>query len=174
MLILLSVDLVRDLIKATGCKYYTTPMGRTAIDEDPENGFGGVYVGGVSDPKVKEAVEKTDLAIMIGSLKSDVCLSSTFALPTLADASLLQFNTGEFSYEFQEEQTIELFVTRAPAPLLTATELTSCLISQPLGSHAGPVRPLRRRFFPHPSSRPRQVAHSQGKPQGSAQRTRPD
>ncbi|GAA5861427.1 hypothetical protein JCM8547_006125 [Rhodosporidiobolus lusitaniae] len=81
--------LVRDLIKATGVKFYTTPMGRTAIDEDPSNGFGGVYVGAVSDPKIKEVVEATDLAVMIGSLKSD-------------------FNTGEFSYEFADEQTIEL------------------------------------------------------------------
>ncbi|BGP14737.1 hypothetical protein JCM10213v2_002688 [Rhodosporidiobolus nylandii] len=81
--------LVRDLVKATGVKFYTTPMGRSAIDEDPENGFGGVYVGEVTDPKVKEVVEKTDLAIMVGSLKSD-------------------FNTGEFSYSFDTEQTVEL------------------------------------------------------------------
>ncbi|GAA6014248.1 hypothetical protein JCM10207_006146 [Rhodosporidiobolus poonsookiae] len=84
--------LVRDLIKATGVKFYTTPMGRTAIDEDPANGFGGVYVGEVSDPKVKEVVEATDLAILVGSLKSD-------------------FNTGEFSQAFMTEQTIELHST---------------------------------------------------------------
>ncbi|KAK4331767.1 Pyruvate decarboxylase isozyme 1, partial [Rhodotorula toruloides] len=81
--------LVRDLVHATGVKFYTTPMGRTAIDEDPSNGFGGVYVGEVTDPKVKEVVEKTDLAVMVGSLKSD-------------------FNTGEFSYSFPTEQTVEL------------------------------------------------------------------
>lgn len=40
-------------------------MGRMSIDEDPENGFGGVYVGEVTDPKVKETVEKTDLALMV-------------------------------------------------------------------------------------------------------------
>lgn len=57
--------LVQDLIKATGVKFYTTPMGRSAIDEDPANGFGGVYVGAVTDPKVKAIVEKTDLAFMV-------------------------------------------------------------------------------------------------------------
>jgi pyruvate decarboxylase len=57
--------LVRDLIKATGVRFYTTPMGRSAIDEDPNDGFGGVYVGGVTDPHVKELVEKTDLAFMV-------------------------------------------------------------------------------------------------------------
>ncbi|GAA5934900.1 hypothetical protein JCM3775_001672 [Rhodotorula graminis] len=81
--------LARDLVQATKVKFYTTPMGRTAIDEDPENGFGGVYVGEISDPEVKEVVEKSDLVIMVGSLKSD-------------------FNTGEFSYPFSQEQVIEL------------------------------------------------------------------
>ncbi|GAA5828344.1 hypothetical protein JCM11251_006207 [Rhodosporidiobolus azoricus] len=81
--------LTRDLIKATGVKFYTTPMGRTAIDEDPKNGFGGVYVGEVSDPKVKEAAEAADLVLMVGSLPSD-------------------FNTGEFSAFSSQEQKIEL------------------------------------------------------------------
>ncbi|GAA5969748.1 hypothetical protein JCM11641_008028 [Rhodosporidiobolus odoratus] len=81
--------LARDLIKATGVRFYTTPMGRTAIDELPENGFGGVYVGEVTAPEVKEGVEKSDLAIMVGSLKSD-------------------FNTGEFSYKFEDVNVIEL------------------------------------------------------------------
>ncbi|GAA6058075.1 hypothetical protein JCM3770_002249 [Rhodotorula araucariae] len=81
--------LVRDLVQATKVKFYTTPMGRTAIDEDPENGFGGVYIGELTDSKVKEVVEKADLVVMVGSLKSD-------------------FNTGEFSYPFDQEQIIEL------------------------------------------------------------------
>ncbi|TNY24555.1 thiamine diphosphate-binding protein [Rhodotorula diobovata] len=81
--------LVRDLVHATKVKFYTTPMGRTAIDEDPANGFGGVYVGEISDAAVKEVVEKSDLVVMVGSLKSD-------------------FNTGEFSYPFPQETVIEL------------------------------------------------------------------
>lgn len=90
--------LARDLVQATGCRFYTSesnippsharsrmscsgrrsrisltlfslsisaPMGRNAIDEDPENGFGGVYVGEVTEESVKEAAEKTDLVIMV-------------------------------------------------------------------------------------------------------------
>ncbi|GAA5869231.1 hypothetical protein JCM16303_000400 [Sporobolomyces ruberrimus] len=81
--------LARDLVQATGVKFFTTPMGRNAIDEDPNNGFGGVYVGEITDEKVKDVVESTDLCLMVGALKSD-------------------FNTGEFSYKFPTEQTIEL------------------------------------------------------------------
>ncbi|GAA6000098.1 alpha-keto acid decarboxylase family protein [Rhodotorula paludigena] len=81
--------LVRDLVHATKVKFYTTPLGRAALDEVQENGYGGVYVGEITDPKVKEVVEKSDLVMMVGSLKSD-------------------FNTGEFSYPFEQEQVIEL------------------------------------------------------------------
>ncbi|GAA5898576.1 alpha-keto acid decarboxylase family protein [Sporobolomyces salmoneus] len=81
--------LVRDLVQQTGTPFFTTPMGRNAIDEDPANGFGGVYVGEITDEKVKAAVESTDLCLQVGGLKSD-------------------FNTGEFSYKFPTEQTIEL------------------------------------------------------------------
>lgn len=64
-------------------------MGKGVLHEDPEKGFGGVYVGAISDPDVKEAVESSDLTILVGSLKAD-------------------FNTGEFSYGFPQEQIIEL------------------------------------------------------------------
>jgi TPP-dependent 2-oxoacid decarboxylase len=57
--------------------------------EDSSLGFGGVYVGSITDPNVKEAVEACDLTVLVGSLKSD-------------------FNTGEFSYKIKSEQTIEL------------------------------------------------------------------
>ncbi|GAA5822122.1 hypothetical protein JCM10212_005920 [Sporobolomyces blumeae] len=81
--------LVRELVAATGVKFFTTPMGRNAIDEDSANGFGGVYVGDVTDDAVKAQVEQTDLCIQVGGLKSD-------------------FNTGEFSYPFKTEETVEL------------------------------------------------------------------
>lgn len=47
-------------------------MGRTAIDEDPANGFGGVYVGEISDAAVKEVVEKSDLVVMVRILLLDL------------------------------------------------------------------------------------------------------
>ncbi|GAA6020346.1 hypothetical protein JCM11491_000321 [Sporobolomyces phaffii] len=81
--------LARDLVQATGVQFFTTPMGRNAIDEDPAAGFGGVYVGEITEEKVKAVVESTDLCLMVGALKSD-------------------FNTGEFSYKFPTQQTIEL------------------------------------------------------------------
>ncbi|GAA5976402.1 hypothetical protein JCM5350_001679 [Sporobolomyces pararoseus] len=81
--------LARDLVQATGVKFFTTPMGRNAIDEDPSQGFGGVYVGAITEENVKATVEATDLCLMIGALKSD-------------------FNAGGFSYTFPTEQTIEL------------------------------------------------------------------
>jgi len=42
-------------------------MGRNAIDEDPAAGFGGVYVGEITEEKVKSAVEATDLCLMVCS-----------------------------------------------------------------------------------------------------------
>lgn len=64
-------------------------MGKGALDEDPAFGFGGVYVGDITEPSVKAAVEAADLVLLVGSLKSD-------------------FNTGEFSYKMKTEEMIEL------------------------------------------------------------------
>ncbi|KAM0754818.1 pyruvate decarboxylase [Meredithblackwellia eburnea MCA 4105] len=83
------VHLVRDLVEATSIKYFSTPMGKGALDEDPARGFGGVYIGDITDDEVKTAVESADLTILVGSLKSD-------------------FNTGEFSYKMKQEEMIEL------------------------------------------------------------------
>ncbi|KAK4058260.1 hypothetical protein OIO90_000417 [Microbotryomycetes sp. JL221] len=81
--------LVRDFINHSGIPYFSTPMGKGTLDEDSSKGFGGVYVGDVSDPQVKKAVESTDLMISIGTLASD-------------------FNSGEFSWEISKENLIEL------------------------------------------------------------------
>ncbi|BGP38108.1 hypothetical protein JCM10449v2_002035 [Rhodotorula kratochvilovae] len=64
--------LVEELVKATGVRWYTSPMGRTVMDEDSSNGFGGVYIAQLSDDKIRDAVEKTDLAIMVGAIRSDL------------------------------------------------------------------------------------------------------
>ncbi|KAI5481627.1 pyruvate decarboxylase [Pseudohyphozyma bogoriensis] len=81
--------LVKELVDQTKVKYFTTPMGKGSLPEEASNGFGGVYVGEISDPDVKKAVEAADLTILVGSLKSD-------------------FNTGEFSYKMPKEEMIEL------------------------------------------------------------------
>lgn len=68
-------------------------MGKSVLYEDPSKGFGGIYVGDVSDPEVKEAVEATDLMIVVGGLRSD-------------------FNSGEFSYKVAQTNLIELHSAR--------------------------------------------------------------
>jgi len=67
---------------------FVTPMSKSAIDETNSR-FGGVYVGSVSRPDVKEAVESSDLILSVGALKSD-------------------FNSGGFSYHLSTKHTIEL------------------------------------------------------------------
>lgn len=53
-------------------------MSKGVLDESQE-AFGGVYVGANSLPAVRELVEKSDLVIAVGALKSD-------------------FNSGSFSW----------------------------------------------------------------------------
>ncbi|KAF3224095.1 Pyruvate decarboxylase 1 [Orbilia oligospora] len=82
------VDEVHDLIDKSQLPAFATPMSKGAIDETNPR-FGGVYVGSVSRPDVKEAVECADLIISIGALKSD-------------------FNSGGFTYRTSTRNTIEL------------------------------------------------------------------
>lgn len=81
--------LVQDLVTATGANYFSTPLGKGALPEDPAKGFGGVYIGDLTDKDVKDAFESADLVINVGSLPSD-------------------FNTGEFTAQRPKEITIEL------------------------------------------------------------------
>ncbi|KAG9315659.1 thiamine diphosphate-binding protein [Chiua virens] len=81
-------DEVKELVTATRFPVYSTPMGKTAINEDYER-YGGVYMGSISDPAVKESVEKANLILSIGALKSD-------------------FNTGMFTYRIPTTHTVEL------------------------------------------------------------------
>lgn len=78
----------RELIEKTGMTYFTSPMGKTAIDEQHPQ-FRGIYVGDITVPPVKEAVESADFTLYIGALKSD-------------------FNTGSFSYHIPAEDSVEL------------------------------------------------------------------
>lgn len=45
-------------------------MGKTSIEEDHAQ-FGGIYIGSITMPPVKEAFESSDFILSIGSLKSD-------------------------------------------------------------------------------------------------------
>jgi len=77
-----------DLIERTGFPVYSTPMGKTAVPEDSER-YGGIYVGSISHPEIKEKVESAKLIISIGALKSD-------------------FNTGNFTYRTSRSTTVEV------------------------------------------------------------------
>lgn len=78
---------VAQLVNATNFPVFTTPMGKSAVNEDHPR-FGGVYVGSLSEPAVKEAVESSDLVLSVGALLSD-------------------FNTGSFSYSYKTKNIVE-------------------------------------------------------------------
>ncbi|KAK7680145.1 hypothetical protein QCA50_016872 [Cerrena zonata] len=62
----------RRLIDTTNFKFAVTPLakGSTNIDESHER-FTGIYVGSLSYPEVKSAVESSDLVLSLGALLSD-------------------------------------------------------------------------------------------------------
>ena len=78
---------VKALIDATQFPSFVTPLGKGSIDEKHPR-FGGVYVGTLSSPEVKEAVESADLILSVGALLSD-------------------FNTGSFSYSYKTKNIVE-------------------------------------------------------------------
>jgi pyruvate decarboxylase len=64
------VDEVHELLGKLQIPGFVTPMGKGVINEtDPQ--YGGVYIGRVSLPEVKKAVEGSDCILSIGSLLSD-------------------------------------------------------------------------------------------------------
>lgn len=75
------------LIDITQFPAFVTPMGKGTINESHPR-FGGVYVGTLSSPAVKEAVESADLILSVGALLSD-------------------FNTGSFSYSYKTKNIVE-------------------------------------------------------------------
>lgn len=81
------IEETRELCRLTKFPVYTTPMGKSVINEDYER-YGGVYVGSLSSPEIFKAVEESDLIISIGALLSD-------------------FNTGSFTYHYKTNNIIE-------------------------------------------------------------------
>ncbi|CAE6412945.1 unnamed protein product [Rhizoctonia solani] len=114
---------VSKLVATTGVKFFTTPMAKGVLDESHEM-FGGVYVGANSLPAVKELVEKSDLVIAVGALKSD-------------------FNSGSFSWAVDVRHTIELHSTHtqvgyAHYPAVTFRALLPALnarLGESIGKH---------------------------------------
>ncbi|KAH7884985.1 thiamine diphosphate-binding protein [Phlebopus sp. FC_14] len=79
---------VNDLLTKTNFPVYSAPMGKTAVSEE-HNRYGGIYIGSISNPAIKDKVEKAKLILSIGALKSD-------------------FNTGMFTYSIPAVRTVEL------------------------------------------------------------------
>ncbi|KAF8895454.1 thiamine diphosphate-binding protein [Infundibulicybe gibba] len=79
---------LEQLLQKTGFPVYAAPMGKTSVDENYPR-YGGIYVGSISNPDIKEKVESASLILSVGSLRSD-------------------FNTGNFSYNIPTSRTIEL------------------------------------------------------------------
>ena len=116
---------VRALVDATQFRAFATPLGKGTINEGHPR-FGGVYVGTLSQPGVKEAVESADLVISVGAVLSD-------------------FNTGSFSYAYQTRNVVELHSTyvRIRTALFTDVHMKSVLrkVIQQVASHLPDVPP---------------------------------
>ena len=114
---------VKQLVETTQFPVYVTPMGKGMIDEGGIGGedladasafknlasnlssgtsvasrYGGVYIGSLSKPEVKEGIENSDLIFSCGALLSD-------------------FNTGSFSYSIGTKNVIEFHSDHAKIKL---------------------------------------------------------
>jgi pyruvate decarboxylase len=78
---------MHELINKTNLPIFVTPMGKGSVDETNPR-YGGVYIGALSTPAVKIAVETSDLVLHIGGHKTDL-------------------NTGSFSFAFSASKTVE-------------------------------------------------------------------
>ncbi|KAG7191609.1 Pyruvate decarboxylase 1 [Scheffersomyces spartinae] len=106
---------VKELVNITNYPVFTTPMGKSGVNEDHPR-FGGVYVGTLSHPEVKESVESSDLILSIGALLSD-------------------FNTGSFSYSYKTKNVVEFHsdytkIKQANFPGVQMKECLQMLISK--------------------------------------------
>lgn len=82
------VSETHELVDKSGLPVFASPMGKTAVDEQHPQ-YGGIYVGDMTPPKVRDRVQQADCVLSIGALLSD-------------------FNTGSFSYRLPKHATIEL------------------------------------------------------------------
>jgi len=100
---------VANLIDKTQFPVFTTPMGKSGVNESHPR-FGGVYVGSLSHPNVKAAVESADLILSIGALLSD-------------------FNTGSFSYHYNTKNVVEFHsdYTKIRQATFPGVQMKECL-----------------------------------------------
>ncbi|KAL1743970.1 thiamine diphosphate-binding protein [Schizophyllum fasciatum] len=79
---------LKELIEKTHLPVYSTPMGKTVIPENYDR-YGGIYIGSISRPEIREKLEAASLVLSVGGLRSD-------------------YNSGNFTYNFPISRTIEL------------------------------------------------------------------
>lgn len=80
-------DETRQLMDVTQFPTFTTPMGKGVVDEQHPR-YGGVYVGSLSKPEIKDVIESSDLILSVGAILSD-------------------FNTGSFTYSYKTSNVVE-------------------------------------------------------------------
>lgn len=59
-----------ELVDKSGLPVFSSPMGKTAITEEHKQ-YGGIYMGDVTEPTVRDRVLKADCIISVGALLSD-------------------------------------------------------------------------------------------------------
>lgn len=131
---------VARLVNSTNFPVFVTPMGKSAVNESHPR-FGGVYVGSLSEPDVKEAVESADLVLSIGALLSD-------------------FNTGSFSYSYKTRNIVEFHsdytkIRQATFPGVQMKEALNELLAQ-VSAHVAHYKPTpvpQRKVIQSPGSK---------------------
>lgn len=77
-----------EFVKKSKFPTYVSPMGKGLISEDLEN-YRGCYAGNITIEGISDELERADLILELGSIKSD-------------------FNTGGFTYKIDQGKTIAL------------------------------------------------------------------
>ncbi|ODV78223.1 pyruvate decarboxylase [Suhomyces tanzawaensis NRRL Y-17324] len=126
---------VERLVDLTQFPVFTTPMGKSGFNEAHPR-FAGVYVGTLSQPEVRLAVEAADLILSVGALLSD-------------------FNTGSFSYSYKTKNLVEFHsdytkIRQATFPGVQMKETLASLLAQ-IETAGGAVNPG---YIPPPIVRP--------------------
>ncbi|KAG6901008.1 hypothetical protein C0995_002540 [Termitomyces sp. Mi166 len=137
---------LNEFLKKTKFPVYSTPMGKTAVDENFER-YGGIYLGSISRPEIKEKVESAKLVLSVGGLRSD-------------------FNTGNFSYNIPVKRTIELHsdntkVQYATFPGIGMKELIPKLTERLEPYHVAASKLVVPRFLaPVPTEKLEKITHN--------------
>ncbi|KAG6830708.1 hypothetical protein H0H92_015184 [Tricholoma furcatifolium] len=139
-------DELNEFIRKTKFPVYSAPMGKAAVDETYER-YGGIYLGSISRPEIKEKVESAKLVLSVGALRSD-------------------FNTGNFSYNIPVKRTIELHsdntkIQYAAFPGIGMKELIPKLMDRLKSYHLSASKLVVPKFLsPVPKEKLEDISHT--------------